>query len=70
VSSTVDKTIEIQKLREVQGESRNTSKKSDAQVRREKIAKRTAKELKHGHYVNLGVGKYSSLRYTLICTPS
>ena len=47
--------IEIRKLRE-DGQGANREKKSDAQIRRERIAKRTSKELKHGYYVNLGVG--------------
>lgn len=29
----------------------------DAQLRRNRIARRAAKELKHGSYVNLGVGR-------------
>jgi 3-oxoacid CoA-transferase len=57
VPSTVEKVIEIRKLREVDGQAGGT-KKSDAQVRRERIAKRTSKELKHGYYVNLGVGEF------------
>jgi len=57
VPATVNKTIEIRKVREVEGKSGDT-KKSDSQVRRERIAKRTAKELKHGYYVNLGVGEF------------
>lgn len=54
VPSTVEKRIEIRKLRD-EGES-SLGEKSEALVRRERIAKRTAKELKHGYYVNLGVG--------------
>lgn len=57
VKATVDKQIENKKLRPSGGEEpASTSKKSDATVRRERIAKRAAKELKHGFYVNLGVG--------------
>jgi 3-oxoacid CoA-transferase len=55
VPALVEKVIEIRKLREVEGQSTD-AKKSDAQIRRERIAKRTAKELKNGYYVNLGVG--------------
>jgi 3-oxoacid CoA-transferase len=54
VPSTVEKRIEIRKLRD-EGES-SLGEKSEALIRRERIAKRTAKELKHGYYVNLGVG--------------
>lgn len=54
VPSTVEKRIEIRKLRE-EGQA-GAEEKSDALIRRERIAKRTAKELKHGYYVNLGVG--------------
>jgi 3-oxoacid CoA-transferase len=61
VPSTVEKVIEIRKLKEVEGQSGDT-KKSDAQLRRERIAKRTSKELKNGYYVNLGVGEYHSLQ--------
>ncbi len=55
VPATVEKVIEIRKLKEVEGSS-NDTKKSDSLLRRERIARRTAKELKHGYYVNLGVG--------------
>ncbi|TVY82489.1 Succinyl-CoA:3-ketoacid coenzyme A transferase, partial [Lachnellula suecica] len=54
VPATAEKVIEIRKLREEEGKS--TGEKSASQSRRERIAKRTAKELKHGYYVNLGVG--------------
>lgn len=54
VPATVEKVIEITKLKESGGKT--SGEKSDSQVRRERIAKRTAKELKHGYYVNLGVG--------------
>lgn len=57
VPSTVEKTIEIRKLREEPSAALGESKaKSPGQIRRERIARRTAKELKHGYYVNLGVG--------------
>lgn len=56
VPATAGKKIEIRKLRPVEGQSDQDSKKSEATSRRERIAKRTSKELKHGYYVNLGVG--------------
>jgi 3-oxoacid CoA-transferase len=56
VPATVEKVIEIRKLRESDSKGLSGEKKSDAQIRRERIAKRTSKELKHGYYVNLGVG--------------
>lgn len=55
IQSTAEKHIEIKKTRDTSGKSSSDSK-SDAQIRRERIAKRAAKELKHGYYVNLGVG--------------
>ncbi|KAF2025720.1 3-oxoacid CoA-transferase [Setomelanomma holmii] len=55
VPSTAPKNIEIKKLR-----STNTSGKpssaNEAAERRNRIARRAAKELKQGYYVNLGVG--------------
>ncbi|PMD19603.1 succinyl-CoA:3-ketoacid-coenzyme A transferas-like protein [Hyaloscypha hepaticicola] len=55
VPSLVEKVIEIRKLKEVEGQA-GEGKKSEALLRRERIARRTSKELKHGYYVNLGVG--------------
>jgi 3-oxoacid CoA-transferase len=64
VPATAKQVIEIRKLRD-NGQVGSAEKKSDAQIRRERIAKRTAKELKNGYYVNLGVGESesSSMRY-------
>jgi 3-oxoacid CoA-transferase len=59
VPATVEKKIEIRKLSEKGSEA--TGEKSDALIRRERIARRTAKELKHGYYVNLGVGKSKAI---------
>ncbi|KAF4626734.1 hypothetical protein G7Y89_g11423 [Cudoniella acicularis] len=55
VPATVKKVIEICKLREAEGKTGDETKKSASQARRERIARRTAKELKNGYYVNLGV---------------
>lgn len=55
VPATAEKHIEFAKLREESG-SKGSGEKSDALLRRERIARRAAKELKHGYYVNLGVG--------------
>lgn len=54
VPATVEKKIEIRNIR--QDDTSSSEKKSDATIRRERIARRTAKELKDGYYVNLGVG--------------
>lgn len=56
VPSTADKQIEVLKLRE---EGVDEKSVSPAQQKRLRIAGRAAKELKHGYYVNLGVGKFS-----------
>ena len=53
VSATADKKIEITRLRQ---EDEEPITKDAARTRREKIAKRAAKELKDGYYCNLGVG--------------
>ncbi|KIW32025.1 uncharacterized protein PV07_03604 [Cladophialophora immunda] len=62
VPATVDKKLEIKKTRSASDEegyssdSSMSSNKSKALARRDRIARRAAKELKHGMYVNLGVG--------------
>ncbi|KAK5465289.1 hypothetical protein LTS15_001852 [Exophiala xenobiotica] len=65
VPATVEKKLEIKKTRPSGNDSgyeseASVSSKSDAKsealVRRDRIARRAAKELKHGMYVNLGVG--------------
>ncbi|KAL4959200.1 3-oxoacid CoA-transferase [Aspergillus stella-maris] len=55
VPATAEKHIEIKKLREPK-EDGAASTDSRAIVQRNRIAKRAAKELKQGYYVNLGVG--------------
>jgi 3-oxoacid CoA-transferase len=55
VPSTAPKNIEIKKLRDPNASSSSTPT-SSALERRNRIARRAAKELKHGYYVNLGVG--------------
>ena len=61
VPSTVPKQIEIRTTRPSTSASSGASPapeeiKDDARVRRERIVKRAAKELKDGYYVNLGIG--------------
>jgi 3-oxoacid CoA-transferase len=60
VPATVEKKLEIKKLRSSdngdEASSTASSEKSEALIRRDRIAKRAARELKHGMYVNLGVG--------------
>ncbi|KAE8833103.1 hypothetical protein HRS9139_04922 [Pyrenophora teres f. teres] len=55
VPSTAPKHIETKKLRDPAA-SKDTSSKNEATERRDRIARRAAKELKQGYYVNLGVG--------------
>ena len=55
VPATAPKNIEIKKLRDPKEGGRASSQSDDA-VRRNRIAKRASKELRHGYYVNLGVG--------------
>lgn len=59
VPATDEKHIEIKKLRESEQGDANESKKDPAQIQRERIGRRAAKELKQGYYVNLGVGEFS-----------
>ncbi|KAI9829315.1 MAG: hypothetical protein M1819_006378 [Sarea resinae] len=54
VPATVDKKIEIRKTRDPEG--KEDLSMTGPQAKRNRIAKRAAKELKHGYYVNLGVG--------------
>lgn len=59
VPATVEKNIEFMKLREEKSDAAGKGtgeKKSEAVLRRERIARRAAEELKNGFYVNLGVG--------------
>ncbi|KWU42338.1 3-oxoacid CoA-transferase [Rhodotorula sp. JG-1b] len=62
VQSTAPKQVEVEVLREETSSdsdssaSSTASTKSEARLRRERIVKRAAKELKEGMYVNLGVG--------------
>ncbi|KAL4993710.1 hypothetical protein BDV10DRAFT_18226 [Aspergillus recurvatus] len=56
VPSTAEKQIEIKKLRQSKGDDTTAASESSAIVQRNRIAKRAAKELKQGYYVNLGVG--------------
>ncbi|KAJ5946948.1 hypothetical protein N7454_003787 [Penicillium verhagenii] len=56
VPATDEKHIENKKLRESEAGDMEGSNKSQAQIERERIGRRAAKELKQGFYVNLGVG--------------
>lgn len=56
VPATAEKHLEIKKLREEGGADNMNTRGNDHLARRNRIAKRAAKELKHGYYVNLGVG--------------
>jgi 3-oxoacid CoA-transferase len=55
VPATAPKNIEIKKLRDPQANGK-PSEPNAAAERRNRIARRAAKELKQGYYVNLGVG--------------
>ncbi|KAL3418594.1 coenzyme A transferase [Phlyctema vagabunda] len=56
VPATAEKHIELRKIRSESSSDAGSEVKSAALQRRDRIAKRTAKELKHGFYANLGVG--------------
>lgn len=64
VPATDEKLIEIKKLRESEQGDANGSTNDPAQIDRERIGRRAAKELRQGHYVNLGVGEFS---FTVRC---
>jgi len=55
VPAAVEKKIEVKKLRD-DGKG-GVKEETEAVMKRERIARRTAKELKNGYYVNLGVGE-------------
>jgi 3-oxoacid CoA-transferase len=57
VPATVEKQLEIRRTRPADNQADSVdASKTEAQVRRERIAKRASKELKDGFYINLGVG--------------
>lgn len=56
VPATAPKHIEIKKLRDPSQDDSKPSSPNEAAARRNRIARRAAKELKQGYYVNLGVG--------------
>ncbi|AEO59875.1 hypothetical protein MYCTH_2308492 [Thermothelomyces thermophilus ATCC 42464] len=56
VPATEPSQIEVLKTRSAGDDGKAVKSKGDAQVRRDRIARRAAKELKQGYYVNLGVG--------------
>lgn len=58
VPATAEKVLEVVKLREEKSDGAKSAggAKSEAVLRRERIARRAAQELKDGFYVNLGVG--------------
>lgn len=59
VPATAEKTIEMLKLRDPESDGKDETlvkPQNEAEVRRNRIGKRAAQELKDGSYVNLGVG--------------
>lgn len=74
VPATDPKSIEIKKLRSTDDAKSDST--DPAVLQRNRIARRAAKELKQGYYVNLGVGEFmfirllSSQRFVLTCQAS
>ena len=62
VPSTTEKKVEVRKIHQADDGKGDKMKQTDAIVRRNRIAKRASKELKHGYYVNLGVGEFIFFR--------
>ena len=60
VPATAEKQVEILKLRSPDDESAAKTPTDPKSAKRSRIAKRAAKELKQGYYVNLGVGEFMS----------
>lgn len=58
VPATSEKHIELRKVRSPESEDVTEPAKDTASMQRNRIARRAAKELKQGYYVNLGVGAY------------
>ncbi|KAI9849905.1 MAG: hypothetical protein M1837_000119 [Sclerophora amabilis] len=56
VPATEEKHVEIRNLRKADSQGGEEPTKSEAMLRRERVSKRAAAELKHGYHVNLGVG--------------
>jgi len=64
VPATEESQVEILKTRSA--DAHKASKpKGDSQLRRDRIARRAAKELKPGFYVNLGVGENNTFQHGL-----
>jgi 3-oxoacid CoA-transferase len=61
VPATEASQVEILKTRSAGDGTKESKAKGDAQLRRDRIARRAAKELQPGFYVNLGVGKNEDL---------
>ena len=55
IQATAKKQIEIPKIRQSE-DAAHATPETDAEIRRNRIARRAAKELKEGFYINLGVG--------------
>lgn len=67
VPATDEKHIELKKLRSADDEHEAKTDKDAGMTQRNLIARRAAKELKKGYYVNLGVGRCLMLNVPLSC---